>query len=160
MECDSGLSISCEDVSALYLFNTRQFRFAYTFGLPYAKQPGFGTYDPGDSATEAVPADQIQMAFVFGTRALSRPTDSERGGPRGSVPVGLLHLDSGPEQTARTRRPSGQCPGRPTSSGLGPRADRLNAAALGAVFRSAYIIGTRASSRRRRRSLGGELARC
>ena len=35
----------------------------------------------------------------------------------------------------------------PSSSGLGPRADRPNASALGAVSRSAYFIGTRAPSR-------------
>ena len=54
VSCDLGSSIRGEDVSAFYLLNTRQFRFAYTFGLPDAKRPGFGTSDPGDSAREAI----------------------------------------------------------------------------------------------------------
>ena len=112
-----------------------------------------------------------RSAYIVGTRPISsglgllhrdsgpeqRPP--ERGGPWGSVHVGLHHRDSGPEQTARTRRPSGQCPGRPThrdsayfigtrptSSGLGPRADRTSTAALGAVSRTSDIIGTRPTS--------------
>ena len=70
--------------------------------------------------------DQIQMAFVFGTRAPSRPP--ERGGPRGSVPVRLHHRDSA--YFIGTR---------PTSSGLGPRADRPSTAAIGAFSQRGYV---------------------
>ena len=121
-ECYSGLSISGEDVSALYLFNTRQFRFCLHL------QP---------ARCEAAPSSERMIQAIL-PRQRSRPD-----------PDGLRLRDLGPEQTAQTRRPSGQCPGRPTSSGLGPRADRPNSAALGgvgAVSRSAYIIATRPTS--------------
>ena len=64
----------------------------------------------------------------FQTRSRRR-TSSELG-PRADHPtaaalgagvaVGQRHRDSGPEQTVRTRRLSGQCLWRPTSLGLGP----------------------------------------
>ena len=110
-----------EDVSA-YLLNSRRFRFAYISGLPDEKRPGFGSSDPGGSASAVI---QTRSRWPSSSRLGPRADRPDRGGrgPRGSVRVlvGLLHRDSGPEQTARMRRPSGQCPGRPTSSGLGSR---------------------------------------
>ena len=121
-------------------FSTRgSFGFAYTFGLTDAKQPGFGTYDPGDSATAAV-------------QNRSRWPSSSGLGPRADrLNAAALGAVSRSAYFIGTRAPAAlgavaQCPCRPTSSGLGPRADRPNAAALGAVSRSAYFIETRPAS--------------
>ena len=116
---DSGSSTSIEDVSA-YLLNTRLFLDLLT---------------PPACPTRSGPSSE-RLILAVPPRPQSSPD-----------PGGLRIRDSGREQTARTRRPSGQCPGRPTSSGLGPRADSPNVAALGAVSLSAYFIGTRAPSR-------------
>ena len=105
---DSGSSISIEDVSA-YLLNTRWFPDLLT---PPACPARSGPISERLIRAVAVlarprsgPTWQIQAAFVFGTRAPSRPP--ERGGPRGSVPVGLLYRDSA---CIIGTRPSGHFP--------------------------------------------------
>ena len=93
---DSGSSLSIEDVSA-YLLNTRWFPDLLT--------------PPACPARSGPSSERLIRAVLARPRSSPDP---------GGLQVRLRLRDSGPEQTARTRRPSGQCPGRPTSSGLGP----------------------------------------
>ena len=96
----------------------------------------------GDSSSSI--SDEDVSAFTFSTRgSFGLLTPSASGCPMRSSP-GLERMI----QAILPRKRSRQTRSRwPSSSGLGPRADRLNAAALGAVSRSAYFIGTRAPSR-------------
>ena len=154
---DSGSSISCENVSA-FTFSTRgSFGFFTPPAYPVRSCPGLERLiqavlpgklsrpDPvpdGLSSSGLGPRADHPKAAALG--AVSRSAYIIGTRPTSLSGLGLLHWDSGPEQTARTprRRPSksGQCHGhgpghggRPTSSGLG---------LLQPV--SAYFIGTRA----------------
>ena len=140
---DSGSSISCENVSA-FTFSTRgSFGFFTPPAYPVRSCPGLERLiqavlpgklsrpDPvpdGLSSSGLGPRADHPKAAALG--AVSRSAYIIGTRPTSLSGLGLLHWDSGPEQTARTprRRPSksGQCHGhgpghggRPTSSGLG-----------------------------------------
>ena len=112
----------------------------------FATRGSFGLLTPSACPMRSGPgSERMIQAILPGQR--SRPD-----------PGGLRLRDSGPEQTARTLRPSAVSRSAyiigtlPTSSGLGPRAGRPSTAALGASPQRGYVpvqAGVRVQGRRR-----------